>query len=85
MVTMSTLLAIAVSVAAALNLYVTYVIIRNPSYTSSRKALQVLIAWLVPVVGAIVCITFSRTDELSSPTSKPREFYENVDSSGSDH
>jgi hypothetical protein len=85
MVTMSTLLAIAIGLAVVLNLYATYVILGSPSFTAARKAMQVLITWLVPVLGAIVCIIFSSTDTLPSPAAKPQEFYENVDSSGSDH
>lgn len=66
-------------------LYATYVVLRSPSYAPARKAAQVLIVWLLPVLGAVACILFSRADSLSSPASRSPEFYENVDSSGSDH
>lgn len=70
---------------AVLDLYATWAIIRNPSSTLVRKVMQTLIVWLVPLLGAIICIIFSRTDTLSSPASTRQEFFENVDASGSDH
>jgi hypothetical protein len=82
---MSTLLAIAASCVVVLNLCATYVILRSPSYTPVRKAAQMFLVWAVPALGAMLCIMFARTDSLSSPSAKPQEFYENIDSSGSDH
>jgi len=67
------------------NLFATYVVFRCASYTTERKALQTILVWLVPLAGAIICIMFARTDTHTSPTGKPREFYDNADSSGSDH
>ena len=81
----STLLAIAASFIVLLDLYASDVILRSPSYSPMRKAAQVLVVWLIPLFGAIACLMFLRTDSLSSPAAKPREFYENVDSTGSDH
>jgi hypothetical protein len=68
-----------------LNCYATYSITNNSSNTTERKALQLIMVWLVPIVGALVCIVFERSDKLATAVAKPQEFCENTDSSGSDH
>ena len=46
----------------ALDLAATVVVVRSALYTRRQKSLQVLLAWLVPVVGAIACLVAARND-----------------------
>ena len=63
-----TSLAIAALVAVlALNLVTSVVILRSPAFTGAQRATQMLVAWLLPIVGAVVCLVFvtsqSRDDD----------------------
>jgi len=82
---MTTVLVVAAAAAVLLNLFATYTVARSYSYTAGRKVLQMLVIWLLPVLGAAICIIFARMDALATPAIRPQEFCENVDASGSDH
>ena len=81
---MNILILILVGVALLLNLFATYVVTQSTSYTTERKTLQVILVWLIPLLGAIICIVFERADRSATPTQRSSEFCENADASGSD-
>lgn len=43
---------------SALNIVTCVAILRSPFFNRSQRVLQMLIVWLIPVVGAIVCFVF---------------------------
>ena len=83
---MSQIMTIAgISALVLLNLYASFVVLRAASLSTTRKLLQLLVIWLLPFIGAILCISLLRTDGYDTKPDKAQEFVENVDSSGSDH
>ena len=68
-----------------LNLYACVVVLRATSLNYGRKLFQVVLIWLLPFIGAFLSISFQRTDTFHTKRDKAQEFFENVDSSGSDH
>ncbi len=81
---MNILLLIFVGFALLLNVFATYAVTQSASHTTERKTIQVILVWLIPLLGAIICIVFERADRSEIPTQRSSEFCENADSSGSD-
>ena len=42
----------------AANVYVTWRVVRSPSYSASQKVVQVLLTWLLPIVGLLLVRSF---------------------------
>jgi hypothetical protein len=42
------------------NLAASVVVIRGPHFDGGQKAVQLVLVWLLPVVGAVICWSFSR-------------------------
>ena len=58
----------AVSIAGlvALDIVATVAVVRNDGLSKGQKAMQVVLAWAVPVLGAIVCLMFAREPDRSN-------------------
>jgi len=82
---MVTLLAIAIGLVVLLNMWATYSIVRSPSYTTGQKLAQLIVVWLLPVLGAAACIIFIRADALSTPADPSPQFFDGPDATGSGH
>ena len=53
----STLIALSALV-LVLNLFGSVAILRSPMFSGAQCFLQLLVVWLVPIIGAIVCLVF---------------------------
>lgn len=53
---------IAAGILLLLNVAASVVILRHPGYTARQRGLQCVIAWGLPLVGALVCIVFGLSD-----------------------
>jgi len=63
-------------VLVALNLYVSVKLLRSDAYTRLQKALQLVIVWLLPVVGPILVLTLIQGAQRSAVDrgyTEPRE------------
>jgi membrane protease YdiL (CAAX protease family) len=49
----------------AANVWATSVVLRSATAAPAQKALQSLLVWLVPLIGAVVVIVFHRLDRRS--------------------
>ena len=56
---------------SAINSYVTLMLWRNPSFTSTQKAIQSAIIWLLPIVGAWAIYKFQDDDDQPRGPNKP--------------
>ncbi len=56
---------------AAANVLASILVARHALYSHSQKALQILLVWLVPVIGAIVVWQVLRAQKDQSRTSPP--------------
>lgn len=54
---MDLLLLLPIAVFAAINVVATRAIIRVSALTTSQRALQLAFVWLVPIFGAVVCLS----------------------------
>lgn len=45
-----------------LNLVATARVVGSPSYSAAQRMLQTILIWLLPVVGAVVCIRMAQLD-----------------------
>jgi TRAP-type C4-dicarboxylate transport system permease small subunit len=61
-----------VAILLALNAWATYLILRDPVAFSAEKLGRLLLAWFLPLAGALLVIHLMR-DELDSPTGRYRE------------
>ena len=59
------LLLIALVVLLAANVWATFVALRSAAATPVQKALQSLLVWLVPLLGAVMVVVFHRLDRRS--------------------
>lgn len=63
-----------------LNLLGSLVVLRNRDLSASQRALQLLVIWLVPVVGSIICTTLASSLSNNHDPGLGREaFVDNVD------
>lgn len=63
----------------------TVAILRAATIPAPRKAAQLALAWLVPLLGALACLLILRSQRTEAGRDKPREFYENAGCGGGDH
>ena len=50
--------------------YASIVVTRVPNLSKRNRFLQLVIIWLVPLIGGIVCIAFARNETNSTPPPK---------------
>ena len=62
------LIRLLVAVAALINIAASVVVLRVSIFSSSQRLLQLAFIWLVPIVGAVVCVAFASSQVLG-PTS----------------
>ena len=55
---------------------------KNHAASATQRTAQMALIWLVPVVGAVVCLIFLRTDSLSSAALEPVSLGGGVDPGG---
>jgi hypothetical protein len=72
--TTHTILIAAVVILVVLNIVATLVVVSSPSLTISRKALQIALAWVLPLVGAVLCIAIHRSDKAPLLRQKSQDF-----------
>jgi hypothetical protein len=71
---------------AALDCFATSRIVRSGLYTSRQKAAQVLVIWLVPIVGPIVVLSVLKTAEPPRGYASAEDSsLPGMDSTGADH
>ncbi len=46
----------------AINLYVSYCVLRSDYYGSAQKAFQFFLIWLLPLLGSLFCYTLAKPD-----------------------
>ena len=51
------------SIIIYLNIVATYHVINSGSYDSAQKKFQLLLSWLVPLIGSVVVISFALSDK----------------------
>jgi hypothetical protein len=67
----------------ALNAIASIKLIASQSHSIRQRTLQLVLVWLVPIVGAVVCLAFLVTDTVIEPHSLDRTaFADNADASG---
>ena len=59
---MRVLLLVVLVVVLAANAWATSVVLRSATATRAQKALQSLLVWLVPLLGAVMIVVFHRLD-----------------------
>ena len=80
---MSWLLVFALVALLVLNAVTSARLIASQTLSVRQRALQLAFVWLVPVVGAVVCLAFLVTDTVLEPHSLDRTaFSDNEDASG---
>ena len=50
---------------AMVNLVATAVVARNDAYSRRQKLLQAAMVWILPALGAVVCLVAARVDALA--------------------
>ena len=80
-----TLVIAGIAATLLLNLCASAVLLRATTLTINKKLVQLLLVWLLPLIGAVICISLHRSDAFHTQPAKTQQFFENVDSSGSDH
>lgn len=50
-----------------LNLVATAGVVGSPSYSAAQRMLQTIVIWLLPVVGAVLCIRMVQLDAREAP------------------
>jgi cytochrome bd-type quinol oxidase subunit 2 len=60
---------IAVSVLVIFNLIATAFVLRHNALSRFQQAIQVLVVWLLPVIGGVVCLAFTRSQANQDPLS----------------
>jgi hypothetical protein len=59
---------LAIAVVALINIVASVAVLRVPALSPSQRLLQFGLIWLVPIIGAVVCIVFASSQALD-PTS----------------
>lgn len=70
-----------IALVLGLNLVATYVVVRRDDVSAGGRALQLLLVWLLPLVGAILCMAIATAD--GSVSRSEGSFAGSYDSSGS--
>ncbi|MGQ5270749.1 hypothetical protein [Xanthomonas arboricola] len=67
----------------ALNAFASLGVLRSGNLPLQRRFVQLALVWLVPVVGAVLCLSFLATDTISDEQSLDRTaFVDNADAGG---
>jgi len=53
---------LAVSILLILNILVTIILLKNASFSNKQKKYQLILIWLLPLLGALLIYTFIRED-----------------------
>lgn len=62
-----------------LNLAGSFVVLRHRDLSTSQRTIQLLVIWLVPIIGSIICIAFASSQSNGSDSGLDRKaFAENV-------
>jgi len=68
-----------------LNVLASFAVLRKTELPANKRSLQLVLVWLLPVIGAVVCLAFVLTDTRDSrPSLDKTAFVENADASGPD-
>ncbi len=70
-----------IALVLGLNLVATYVVVRRDGVSVGGRAVQLLLVWLLPLVGAILCMAIATAD--GSVSRSEGSFAGSYDSSGS--
>ena len=62
---------------AALDLVASIAVVKTRNYRMRHKLVQLVVIWLVPIIGAIVCLLMTGLDKGKWGPDKPREFFDN--------
>ena len=54
---------------AVINVAASVVVLRVSAFSASQRLLQLMFIWLVPVLGAVVCVAFASSQALGSGSS----------------
>ena len=57
-----------ISVVAMINVAASVVVLRAPIFSSSQRLLQLALIWIVPVIGAVVCVVFASSQAAGQST-----------------
>ncbi len=57
-------------------------VLRNPAVSTTQHIFQLVLVWLLPVVGAVVCLVFLQAESPSSATSLNQDAFGGVDPGG---
>ena len=57
---MNTILITLITILIILNAVVTVLVISSSAFSSNQKAYQIILIWLVPLLGASICLYFVR-------------------------
>ena len=60
------LILLLVAVAALINIAASVVVFRVSVFSSSQRLLQLAFIWLVPIIGAVVCMVFASSQALGA-------------------
>jgi hypothetical protein len=55
-----------ITVAALINVVASVTVLRVPVFSPSQRLFQVGLIWLVPIIGAVVCVVFSSSQALDA-------------------
>lgn len=55
------------------NSYVSYRVLKSDSFEAFQKVTQLLIVWLIPIIGAIVVFAFISSDEKPNRPRNPND------------
>ena len=69
---------IGLAIVLVLDLAASWRVASSPAYSRRQKALQLAVTWLVPVLGAVVCLALVHHDNRPAPAQKPQEFFDNA-------
>ena len=69
---------IALVTALLLDLLATWQILRNPLCSGSEKLAQLLLVWILPLAGAVVCLLVLGVDHEPMRASPPESFTDNL-------
>jgi hypothetical protein len=70
---------------AVLNVYASVVILRDASHSTPQRLVQLVLVWLVPAVGAIICLVVASSQAAPAASlDKFNPLYNPVDGGGPD-
>lgn len=58
-----------VAIVAIVNVFASVAVLRVSAFSTSQRWLQLGLIWLVPIIGAVVCVAFAHSQALGPSTS----------------